>query len=212
MDVILWGATGQALVLHELLERLGRRVVALFDNDPDVVSPLAGRVPVFHGRDGFRRWRAEHAAAPYAGLAAIGGGFGRDRIAIHELFREAGIAIEAAVHPSAFVATTAHVGEGAQILAHAALAAGVRAGEACIVNTSASVDHECELERGVHIGPGATLAGAVRVREYAFVGAGATILPRITIGAGSIVGAGAVVTRDVPAGATVVGNPARVRS
>jgi maltose O-acetyltransferase len=35
------------------------------------------------------------------------------------------------------------------------------------------------------------------------------VLPRLKIGADAIVGAGAVVTRDVPAGATVAGNPAR---
>jgi acetyltransferase-like isoleucine patch superfamily enzyme len=47
------------------------------------------------------------------------------------------------------------------------------------------------------------------VEERASIGSGATILGGITIGADSTVGAGAVVTRDVPPGATVVGNPAR---
>jgi UDP-2-acetamido-3-amino-2,3-dideoxy-glucuronate N-acetyltransferase len=47
------------------------------------------------------------------------------------------------------------------------------------------------------------------VEDGATIGSGATILGGITIGAGSTVGAGAVVTRDVPPGATVVGNPAR---
>ncbi len=45
-----------------------------------------------------------------------------------------------------------------------------------------------------------------------WIGGGAIILPGVTIGDGSIVGAGAVVTRDVPAGARAVGNPARVRA
>ena len=44
-----------------------------------------------------------------------------------------------------------------------------------------------------------------------WIGGGALVLPGVTIGDGAIVGAGAVVTRDVPAGATVVGNPARER-
>ncbi len=48
------------------------------------------------------------------------------------------------------------------------------------------------------------------VRRGASIGTGATILGGIEIGARSIVGAGAVVTRDVPAGATVAGNPARI--
>jgi acetyltransferase-like isoleucine patch superfamily enzyme len=42
------------------------------------------------------------------------------------------------------------------------------------------------------------------------VGAGAVILPGVRIGRRAVVGAGAVVTKDVPDGATVVGNPARI--
>lgn len=44
-----------------------------------------------------------------------------------------------------------------------------------------------------------------------WIGAGAIILPGVTIGDDALIGAGAVVTRDVPAGATALGNPARVR-
>lgn len=47
------------------------------------------------------------------------------------------------------------------------------------------------------------------VKRRAAVGTGAVILPGVTIGVEAVVGAGSVVTRDVPDGATVVGNPAR---
>ena len=49
----------------------------------------------------------------------------------------------------------------------------------------------------------------VRIEDDAWIGIGAIILKGVTIGAGARIGAGAVVTRDVAAGSTVVGNPAR---
>jgi maltose O-acetyltransferase len=51
----------------------------------------------------------------------------------------------------------------------------------------------------------------VRVGKDVWIGAGALILPGVTIGDGAVIGAGSVVTRDVPAGATALGNPARHR-
>ena len=48
------------------------------------------------------------------------------------------------------------------------------------------------------------------VKKGASIGSGVTILANVTIGERAIVGAGSVVTRDVPAGAVVAGNPARV--
>jgi maltose O-acetyltransferase len=51
----------------------------------------------------------------------------------------------------------------------------------------------------------------VRIGRNVWIGAGAIILPGVTIGDDALIGAGSIVTRDVPAGATAVGNPARVR-
>ena len=52
----------------------------------------------------------------------------------------------------------------------------------------------------------------VRIGRNVWIGGGAIILPGVTIGDDALIGAGSVVTRDVPAGATVAGNPARVRT
>lgn len=57
---------------------------------------------------------------------------------------------------------------------------------------------------------GLEFARPVRIGRHVWIGGGAILLPGVTIGDDAVIGAGAVVTRDVPAGATAVGNPARI--
>jgi sugar O-acyltransferase (sialic acid O-acetyltransferase NeuD family) len=208
--LILWGAAGHAKVLAEFLSVAGFQPIAVFDIDPAVVDSPLPHVTLFKGRQAFDRWCADWCGSPLWGIAAIGGSRGEDRLEIHAMFLEHGIRVPTLVHPRGFVASTASLAEGTQVLVNAAVCADTTLGKACIVNTAASVDHECILGDGVHIGPGAHLAGCVEAGRCAFIGAGAVVLPRVRIGANTIVGAGAVVTRDVPDGVVVHGNPARV--
>jgi sugar O-acyltransferase (sialic acid O-acetyltransferase NeuD family) len=206
----LWGATGQAKVLIEALSAGGPRVVALFDRDPALTGTTVAGVPVLGGAEAFDGWIAGALAeGPLGFLVAIGGTNGGDRLDLQERLAARGATPLRAVHRTAFVAADATVGAGAQILAQSAVCTEAVIGEATIVNTGAQVDHECRVGRGVHVMPGAVLAGCVVVQDFASIGSNATVLPRVVIGARAIVGAGAVVTRDVPPGATVIGVPAR---
>lgn len=207
--VIIWGAGGHAKVLNEFLPQLGYRVTAVFDNDPDAASPLAG-VPVFRGLESFEDWRASCPDESLLALVAIGGHRGLARIQIHQQLAEHGIEPLTVIHPRAFVADDAVLGAGSQVLAQASVCAEAVLGRTCIINTNASVDHESILGDGVHVAPGATIAGCVSIGDYSMIGAGAVVLPRIKIGRSVIIGAGAVVTRDVPDGKVAFGNPARI--
>lgn len=205
--VIFWGATGQARVLREALDPAEFRLVAVFDNRA-LPSPFPD-VPIYTGLEGLTGWlQGLRKSSDIHACVAIGGGRGAERLALQQQLQNHGLKPLTVAHPRAFVARGAELGAGSQILAMAAVCANARLGKSVIVNTSASVDHDCVIQDGAHIGPGAHLAGEVVVEEHAFVGTGAVILPRLKIGRGAIVGAGAVVISDVAPGITVVGNPA----
>ncbi|MDR7947310.1 acetyltransferase [Achromobacter aegrifaciens] len=206
---LIWGSAGHALVLADLLFLKGESVVALFDNNPDASSVIEG-VPLYHGAQALKNWvETLDGQQPGQAAVAIGGSRGSDRQGISDLLRNQGFTLPPLIHPTAYVAPSAQISEGCQLLANSMIGSGVRMMRDCIINSSANIDHECLLSPGVHVAPGATLCGCVSVGENTMIGAGACILPRVKIGANCIIGAGSVVLRDVPDFSVVVGNPAR---
>ncbi|MBR0670139.1 NeuD/PglB/VioB family sugar acetyltransferase [Neoroseomonas soli] len=114
------------------------------------------------------------------------------------------------VHPFASVSPRAALGRDVCIGPHCAIAGAVRVEDHVWIGAHCLVGHDCEIAAGATLAAGANLAGGVRVGAGAYVGTGACIRPGCTIGAGALVGMGAVVLKDVPPGATVVGNPAYI--
>ena len=78
-------------------------------------------------------------------------------------------------------------------------------GKQVIVNTGASVDHDCEVGDFVHIAPQATLCGGALIGEGTIVGANSTILPGVKVGKWCTIAAGAVISRNLPDGAVQKG-------
>lgn len=107
------------------------------------------------------------------------------------------------------------LGEGAVLSPFVTLTANIRIGRHFHANLYSYVEHDCVIGDFVTFAPGVQCNGNVHIGDGAYLGAGALIRQGrpgqpLRIGAGAVVGMGAVVLNDVPPGATVVGNPARL--
>jgi sugar O-acyltransferase (sialic acid O-acetyltransferase NeuD family) len=113
------------------------------------------------------------------------------------------------VHPQASVAAGVELGAGTMVFACAVITAPQRVGRFVLAMPHVLLTHDDSVADGVTLAGRAALAGAVRVGESAYLGSGALVREGLTIGAGALVGMGSVVLRDVPAGQTWAGVPAR---
>jgi len=187
----LYGASGHGKVIRDILNAQGVRVDAFVDDNPQLSQ--VDETPVRHQSEGL---------SPM--IVSIGVNEIRKRVA-ERLDCRFGVAI----HPSAVVSPSAEIGEGTVVMP-GVINAGAVIGRHCIINTGASIDHECVVGDYCHVAPHASLCGQVHLGEGTLVGVGASIIPCVSVGEWSVIGAGAAVTQSLPAHCTAVGVPAKV--
>lgn len=106
------------------------------------------------------------------------------------------------------------IGAGAALSPFVTITSNIKIGECFHANLYSYVEHDCIIGDFVTFAPGVKCNGNIIIEDHAYIGTGAIIKQGtpdqpIVIGKGAVVGMGAVVTKSVPAGITVVGNPAK---
>jgi sugar O-acyltransferase (sialic acid O-acetyltransferase NeuD family) len=202
LNIIFWGGTGQSIMLAEIADYMGLKLVAIFDNNICCPSPWPN-IPIFYNKSELINFKNCFFAV------AIGGWRGKERIAISKELVDAGLKPITMIHPTAYISPSSTIGQGGQILPRAMICPRAIIGEDTIINTGAQVDHESVVGAGSHVSVNATLCGKVKLEPRVFVGAGAVVMPNVVVGEGAIIGAGAVVTKSVAPGEVIAGVPAK---
>ena len=202
--VVIFGAGGHARVVADAL--LGMTPAVDFKGYLDDRSELWGTT--LNGMPVGSRAQLETDDPERMSKVIVAVGDNRDRERIALEIEQAGFGFATALHRTTTVGYGVVIGDGTVLLAGTIANAGAQIGSHVIINTSASVDHDCIVGDFAHISPGAHLAGNVRVGRGVHIGTGAAVIPGVRIGDWATVGAGATVVHDVAAYTTVVGTPA----
>lgn len=191
--MILYGASGHAKVIIDILEAIGKKIDYLVDDNASVPYLLNYEV---------KRDCGHYDSA----IVSIGNGRIRKEIVSRLDVKE----WVKAIRPKAIVSPHTYIDEGTVVMAGTVINSGAEIGKHCIINTGATVDHDCVIEDYCHIAPGVHIKGGVNIGEGSWIGVGTCIKQGVKIGKWVTIGAGSVVLKDIPDGVTAFGCPCRV--
>lgn len=202
--IIIVGGGGHSKVIISILKRLSEFEIIGYTDNKDKGAILGIK---YLGSDSV----LENYIKNDITNAAIGIGQLKDhqlRKKVTEFALSLGYKFPAIIAPTAIVNEEVDLDRGVVVMDGTVINPGTRIGAFSIINTRASIDHDCSIGQFVHLAPGVTLSGSVTVKDYTLIGTGASVIQNITIEENCTIGAGSAIMRDCIANRTYIGSPA----
>ena len=203
-NILLYGSKSTAFIIYEMLREEKKFPKYIFD--PFSKKPYFKSTCIFSNKTADLKSFVNNSNYFYVCIAREDG---YARYKISKKFENLKLRPLSIKSKLSYIHKNTSIGKGLIAMPKSYVNRGVNMGEYCVLNTGATIDHECKIGDGAHIMGGSYLAGRVTIGNFSSIGATATVLPDIKVGSNSSVGAGSVVTKNVPNNTVVIGNPAK---
>jgi len=206
-NIIIAGASGHAKVIVDIIEKGPEYdILGFLDKNRKAGEEFFG-YKILGGENDLPKLVDGN---PCKFFVAIGNNWLRSQVAAKIISLIPQARFVSAIHPSAQIGRGVLIGSGVVIMAGAVVNSDTYVGDFTIVNSNASVDHDCRLMAYCSVAPGAVLGGHVAVGEHSAIAIGATVLNNIRVGNHSVIGAGSMLNWDCPDHTVMYGVPAKV--
>lgn len=203
--MIIIGGGGHAAVLLDILKQLKQPVAAIVSPEIDRSCQVFCDIAHLHRDEEILSYDCDEVEL-VNGIGSLPGN--ALRLDIYKRFKELGYFFKSVVSPHAIVSPYVQLGEGVQVMANSVVQVGSVIGDNTVINTSATIEHDCLIGSHNHIAPGAVLCGNVKTGDKVHIGVGASIIQSLRIGEGTVVGSGACLTKSIGKNNTVY--PAKI--
>jgi acetyltransferase EpsM len=169
MRLLIYGSRSYADTVADLAEDCGHTVVGKVDDDGRSLGVLGHFADVFESH-------SDCGVAMGIGYRDLQGRWAAWKQVLHS-----GLTAPSLIHPRAYVAKSASVGQGCVIMAGAIVDRITHVGDACVVWPGACINHDSVIGPNCFIAPNATICGFVQIGAHSFVGAGAAVADHCTV-------------------------------
>ncbi|MGH9508654.1 MAG: acetyltransferase [Terriglobales bacterium] len=210
-QILIYGTGGMAREVAWLVHNCSRdtaayEIVGFLDDNPAMHEKILNGIPVTGLQVARERFPEAHV------VGAVGSPATRQRLM--EKAAASGFAFETVIHPGVERSRWIDIGEGTVICAGNILTTNIVLGRHVQINVDCTIAHDVIMGEFATLAPGVHVSGCVQLGRRVYVGTGAVLIngtqdAPIVVGDDAVIGAGACVTKNVPAGVTVVGVPAK---
>lgn len=204
-SLVIIGSGGHAKSVANVAKSCGYKVLAFVDDKNAGTNLLA--IPIINSNETIKKYSDQNF------FIAIGNNATRKLVSKEYKSKLPQANFPSLIHKSSVIGIDCEIDEGTILMAFSHVGPASKIGKFCIINTSSSIDHDCNIRDFTSIAPGVVTGGNVNVGSQSALGIGAVIKHGIDIGNNTVVGANSFVNKNIGNSVVAFGTPSKeVRS